>query len=105
MKDVDERYLTDYNQMVSLGIESIGETYLLASRTVNLDDEELEFCIREISSSGTLSYSRCAIFQIPRGMRVVQVTDIYARPVVTLKNEIKVVSGDGSLEKPYTLSV
>ena len=105
MKDVDERYLTDYNQMVSLGIESIGETYLLASRTVNLDDEELEFCIREISSSGTLSYSRCAVFQIPRGMRVVQVTDIYARPVVTLKNEIKVVSGDGSLEKPYTLSV
>ena len=105
MKDTDEHYLTDYNQIVSLGIESIGETYLLASRVVNLGTDRLDFCVREISSKGVLSDIYCAGFSIPRGRVSVHVTDIYVRPVITLKNEIKVVSGDGSLEKPYTLSV
>ena len=48
LRDEDENYLTDYNQMEDLGIEGIGEYYWLASRYVHSDSTISHFYVRYV---------------------------------------------------------
>ena len=50
LKDTDENYLTDWNQMNSLTIRSIGHAYWLASRRVDSYSDRSNFRVRYVLS-------------------------------------------------------
>ena len=55
LKDEDENYLTDWNQMNSLTIRNIGDDYWLASRYVSSNSNGSLFSVRSVDSIGRLS--------------------------------------------------
>ena len=104
----DTRYTTDLQAMEnatsqnSEGIQSIGGYYWLPNRYVFKTSEVGYFGIYTMSNNGETEYRR--------------MKDIYAngneyeyeyaygvRPVVTLKQEVKVTSGDGTILTPYQI--
>ena len=109
LKDTDNNYEADYNQMQSIvingqGIHNIGKNYWLDSRLVGAGSGYSVFCVRSVGASGSLNdgYTVCNVdsgggargFSRSSGLRL----------VFCLKSEIKVTGGDGSEENPYTLA-
>ena len=107
LKDTDNNYEADYNQMQSIvingqGIHNIGY-YWLASRHVRATSSNSSFYVRGVNTSGSLYNSRlCYVYSYGRtdGYRI----SIGLRPVFHLKSGIKVTGGDGSEGNPYTLA-
>ena len=108
LKDTDNNYEADWNQMQSIvingqGIHNIGKYYWLASRRVDANSGNSYFDVRRVYSNGNLSYSTlCDVASAGR-------TDGYSlgnglRLVFRLKSGIKVTGGDGSEGNPYTLA-
>ena len=108
LKDTDNNYTADYNQMQSIvingqGINNIGKTYWLASRRVNATSGNSYFGVRFVSTSGALSaYNLCYVQS--DGYASGYSRDGGLRLVFRLKSGIKVTGGDGSEGNPYTLA-
>ena len=104
LKDADENYRADLDQMTALSINEIGKTYWVASRYVYSNSYNCNFRVRYVSSSGGLNRSHYLCYVSSDGT-----TDAYSnengfRLVVRLKSGIKVVGGDGSESTPYILA-
>ena len=101
-KNDDSNYLTDYNQMVKLNINNIGDIYWLSSRVILPDPSSYTHCsVRCIDSSGNL-FNR---YMCKKGTSWTEgkAWTESLRPVFTLKPNIKVTGGSGTSEDPYTL--
>ena len=70
LKDTDNNYEADYNQMQSIvingqGIHNIGKYYWLASRYVNADSSRSRFSVRYVNTSGSLYRSiLCIVYSV-----------------------------------------
>ena len=99
-KDQDTNYTIDNNQMKSLGINLLDKEYWIASRGIITSSESTGFYLMAVESTGPLCWiagsdGKGFAFPFTYGFR----------PVITLKDGIKVTSGKGTLEEPYNLSV
>ena len=103
-KDTDTNYETDYEQMGTLGIRNIGKNYWLASRYVYTYSNDLNFAVRQVSSSGNLSYN-ILCYVLSDGLTIASSYSYGLRPCFTLKSGIKITGGDGTSGSPYTLGV
>ena len=104
MKNVDDKYLTDYNQMGILGIRGSNTNYWLASRDVDSRSHGSYFNVRYVNSSGGIN-NLCLCFVYSWG-GTDTLSDSYGfRPCFTLKSGIKITGGDGTEESPYTLGI
>ena len=54
LKNTDNNYLTDWNQMNSVNTHNISKAYWLTSRNVNSDSTRTYFYVRYVNSSGNL---------------------------------------------------
>ena len=102
MKSADTRYTTDLQAMQSKNMQSIGGYYWLPSRYVFKTSDVGYFGIYTISSSGTAEYRRM------KDMYVMGTSYEYeyaygVRPVVKLKDGIKLTSGTGTSSSPYEI--
>ena len=108
LKDTDNNYTADWNQMQSIvingqGIHNIGKYYWLASRIVGASSGSSNFCVRFVYTSGGLSYHNLCNVDSDGG--TYGLSHSYGlRPVFHLKSGIKVTGGDGSEGNPYTLA-
>ena len=108
LKDTDNNYEADYNQMQSIvingqGIHNIGKKYWLASRFVSAYSSSSNFYVRSVSTSGGLSSNGlCRVYS--GGTTNGNSYDHGLRLVFRLKSGIKVTGGDGSKGNPYTLA-
>ena len=99
MKNQDNNYITDSNQMKKLGISSANTSYWFASREVVGLTSGDSFRLR--SSRGEIE---CFFITSNGGSDWFQ-NEFSIRPVFTLKNSLKITSGDGSKDNPYNLRV
>ena len=108
LKDTDNNYTADWNQMQSIvingqGIHNIGKYYWLASRSVRAFSSISRFTVRAVNTSGGLyGNGLCNVYSDgnARGYSY----SYGLRPVFHLKSGIKVTGGDGSEGNPYTLA-
>ena len=107
LKDTDNNYEADYNQMQSIvingkGIHNIGKYYWLASRDVYASSSSSYFGVRLVLTSGSLYYTTLCL--VNSGDAHGYSYSYGLRPVFHLKSGIKVTGGDGSEGNPYTLA-
>ena len=108
LKDTDNNYTADYNQMQSIvingqGINNIGKTYWLASRYVYAYSSLSYFYVRSVGTGGALyNIALCSVRSA--GSTSGASRDSGLRLVFRLKSGIKVTGGDGSEGNPYTLA-
>ena len=108
LKDTDNNYTADYNQMQSIvingqGINNIGKTYWLASRIVLAGSSGSYFRVRFVYASGALRDNNlCSVSSV--GNASGYGSSYGLRLVFRLKSGIKVTGGDGSEGNPYTLA-
>ena len=102
LRNTDNNYSTDYNQMGTLGIRD-NATYWLASRFVEqFQSSDTIFTIRWVG--GETSNNLGAICHIWTGPNIASRDQTRGlRPVFTLKSGIKVTGGNGTESSPYTL--
>ena len=101
-KDTDENYLTDWNQMATLGIRAINESYWLASRYVGTDSSYSRFNVRYVTTSGNLNYH--SLCRVNSSGTAYSYSNTYGlRVVLTLESDIKVTGGNGEEGSAYTL--
>ena len=104
LRDTDDNYYTDYNKMKSLGIESIGKNYWVASRIVAKDSVSSTFFVRAIGTNGNLDYDY--ICEVRDNDKIRSSSRTYGfRPVFTLKSSVKIKGGNGTSSDPYTLGL
>lgn len=99
MKNQDNNYITDSNQMKKLEISSTNTPYWFASREVVGLTSGDSFRLR--SSRGKIE----CFFITPSGGSDWFQNTFSIRPVFTLKNNLKITSGDGSQNNPYNLGI
>ena len=100
LKNEDEQYETDLEQMNSINIAGTLSSYWLASRQIESSSETNSFKIR-LMNEGELS--AMDLFNVySAGHTFDNGYTSAIRPVFTLKSEIKVTGGDG-VDTPYTL--
>ncbi len=103
-KSADNNYVEDWNQMNNLVIYNIGKQYFLASRFVNDLGSYNGFAVRCVDVNHQLHYRYlCDIFSGDVATTLYKVS-AGLRPVLLLKSGVKITSGDGSEENPYTLA-
>ena len=104
LKDTDTNYETDCNQMTTLEINDIDDSYWLASRYVSSDSICSGFSVRCVDASGNVvSGDLCIV--ISYGGTGANDYSTGLRPVFTLKSGIKVTGGNGESGTPYTLGL
>ena len=106
LKNTDNNYLTDWNQMQKLEIQISNAEYWLASRIVNSTSSSSRFSVRYVGFTGYLheDYLACRIYSSGED------ADSYSytkglRVVFTLKPEVRVTGGNGTSSSPYTLGL
>ena len=104
LKDTDENYKADYDQMTVLSINNIGQYYWLASRIVDSDSSGSGFIVRDVDSSGNLYDYYYLCYVNSYSYMLSDICEYGLRPVFRLKSGIKVVGGDGSESTPYILA-
>ena len=98
-KGTDENYLSDFERMVSLKINTTGDNYWLASRYITDNSESVYFWLRSCNDNGegqpaAMWYTNeKVVFGFGDGLKL--------RPVVSLKDDIQFTSGDGTENNPY----
>ena len=101
-KDTDTNYLTDYNQMGTLNIRDMKESYWLASRLVNFDPSSTSFDVRDVDAYGYLSHY--GLFNVnDNGSSRYHSGTNGIRLCFILKPGIRVIEGIGTSGYPYTL--
>ena len=102
-KQMDTVYTTDYNKMRSLGIHRIlGSSYFLAARYLEVDTAGADFAVRIANSSGSLTSSDlCMITNSKVAYQYAQSSGV--RGVFILRNDLKIVGGNGTASSPYEL--
>ena len=108
LRDIDTNYVTDYNQMSSLGILDIGYQYWLASRHVQTYPVSSIFNVWFIDAAGKLGSSNDNHWMCFVNSSASTSAHRYTnglRPVFILKPEVKVTGGNGTSSSPYTLGV
>lgn len=102
-KDKDDNYKTDYDKMTKLSINSIEDEYWLASRDVWLYSTDGNFVVLTVNNSGDLRFQQlCRVFY--NGGNKMYAYKFKLRIVICLKSEIKITSGNGTTDNPYTLA-
>lgn len=118
LKVADENYKYDLDTINQYSLHSPGEKTLLASRYTDVKDNLNRYCIRTISTSGDLSndsnvlYFTATTQEIETGVKTYYGMDTntglpsngYVRPVITLKQDVKIKEGDGTKDNPYILA-
>lgn len=120
MKKADENYKYDLDVLNQYSLYSAGEETILASRNTLTDSGWKTYYLRYISSSGDLKndnldlYSIVDTEDIEKGMKAIDPTittnrnartnSQYVRPIITLKQDVKVKGGDGMKDNPYILA-
>ena len=103
LKDTDNNYEADWNQMNSLGIYNIGKSYWLDSRVTDATSIISNFYVRFVNASGNLFYDRlCYVYSGDNEHGESRSNGL--RLIFRLKSGIKVTGGDGSEGNPYTLA-
>ena len=101
-KNADNKHQIDWNQMRALGIYGIGDTYWVASRTIDASSYGCYFGIIYASGSGSISNASDLCTVKAGGISSISAT-YGIRPIFTLKPGIKVTGGSGTSDDPYTL--
>lgn len=120
----DNYYTTDFEGMKaatnqnSNGIANIGTDYYLASRVIYQEAvgliaadkqplaDDMVFCVRNVKADGTTSYAEIFANTDSAGTNYFgwyHLQDLGVRPVVTLKEGLKIISGNGSVTNPYII--
>ena len=102
LRDADNNYLTDWNQMNSLGIQNIRDCYWLASRNVTSSLYRSDFYVRFVHPSG---YNSCLCVVTFGGNADSNSITNGLRPIFLLRSNIKVTGGTGEEGSPYTLGI
>lgn len=100
LKNTDNNYLIDENQIKKLDIDNTRILYFYASRIAMDRGSDVLFGIRIVRSDGQSVFG---VFSNSQASSNVEQSGL--RPVFTLKSEIKVTGGNGTEESPYTLGV
>jgi len=98
-KQMEEEDFEDkvyYELFINNG-EGVYNTYLLSSRCLYLSNETVAFNIYKISKGNVDSHSFYSSKNISEG------TPIAFRPVITLNDNLSIVSGEGTEAEPYKL--
>ena len=101
-KNADNKHQIDWNQMRTLGIYGIGDTYWVASRTIDASSYGCYFGIIYASGSGSISNASDLCTVKAGGISSISAT-YGIRPIFILKTGIKVTGGSGTSDDPYTL--
>ena len=101
-KNKDNNHETDYNQMSTLGIQTIDNNYWFASRYMYTDTKYNNFGVNCMSNKGYALYNQLARVAKSGITFSHSVTD-GLRPVFHLRDNIKVTGGTGEESSPYTL--
>ena len=100
----DSNYVTDWNQMGTLGIRSTGTNYWLASRAVDRSNSSVElYDIRRVNTSGVITTDEMLFVYIDSGNLYPDTYTYAIRPVFTLKTTLKITGGSGTNSSPYRL--
>ena len=104
LKDTDTNYETDYNQMTTLGINDIDDSYWLASRGVSSGSYNSDFFVRSVYPIGEVRNDYLCYVAF-NGSTGADSNSYGLRPVFTLESGIKVTGGNGESGTPYTLGL
>lgn len=120
MKILDENYKYDMDILNQYSLHSVGEETTLASRNTLVESGWKTYSLRCISSSGDLKNDNLDLYsivekqEIEQGMKAISPTtntsrdartnSQYVRPIITLKQEVKIKGGDGTKDNPYILA-
>ena len=105
LKDTDTNYETDYNQITTLEIKDIDDSYWLASRYVYSSSSSSDFNVCFVGMGGGLNYFHFLCSVDFGGFTHTLKVSNRIRPVFTLKSGIKVTGGNGESGTPYTLGL
>ena len=105
LKDTDTNYETDCNQMTTLEINDIDDSYWLASRLVDSFSYYSLFRVRCVNTSGGVYNGDGLCYVVSNGRTNAYNESRGLRPVFTLKSGIKVTGGNGESGTPYTLGL
>ena len=112
IKDEDENYLIDWEQMKKLRIHIINKSYWLTSRAVNrdvVDNDRADIYLRDATNNGSVRTNLIANGWLDRWSSSTgyfwnnRDHSSRLRPVFKLKETIKITGGKGSEDEPYTL--
>lgn len=122
LKIADENYKYDLDILNKYSLHSAGEETLLASRYSKKDGNETVYqtymYLRNISTSGDVKEEGEMLYTVPsEGMQIMaqamsnmdmthsySTMSNYIRPIITLKEDVKVKSGNGTKDNPYILA-
>ena len=101
-KGEDTNYTADEEQLRSFNLLVTGYEYWLSSRYIFSNSTGCGLNIRRITASGSLFYGdMCSIYYT--GKAVGRGYDFALRPCILLRDDIEIVGGNGSEEKPYII--
>ena len=104
LKNADSKYVIDWTQINKLGINNINKVYWLASRRISSDSNGTTFYIRNTNDVDTgMSANLCNLSSSGRVFSN-EFSSYSLRIVMKLKDNIKVITGDGTFTNPYTLA-
>lgn len=107
-KSNEDNYLIDWNQLTSLNINNIGKKYFMGSHRswYNNTSGNFYFAMKAVNIEGIL-FIDSAIAGIDGTAYTLRHVgqDAGFRPVITLKNSIKVITGEGTQNTPYKLGI
>ena len=106
LKNTDTNSEIDYKQMEKYNMIKINsyENYWLASRFINFNNNQAEYYIRYIENSTEPSYEGGEFIMTDGNYMYITNEHTYAlRIVFTLRNDLKIIGGDG-VNTPYILS-
>ena len=102
LKNEDENYSMDYDQISKLGLRVADKGFWLASRGVYSISHRTYFMVHTISSSGVRSGNYLCYLE-SNGSTYSDSATNGLRPVFHLKSGLKVTGGNGTSDNPYTL--
>lgn len=122
LKLTDENYKYDIDVINKYSLHSAGEETLLASRYSKKEGNDTVYqtymYLRNISTSGDIKEEGELLYSVPsEGMQAMaqSISNMdmtnshttmsnYIRPIITLKQEVKIKGGDGTKDNPYILA-
>ncbi len=106
LKDEDDNYTIDYENLSNLNMLNTAEAYLMASRyneqgDVYFSSDGIHFKIRVVGAESEPIYGYNDDYNID----FISVNSFGFRPAFLLKGNLQIISGDGQQETPYELGV
>lgn len=104
MINADTDCSIDYNAMLAAGMTNIGKEYWMASRYIYIDVNGAGFLGTQVNMTGDIeSYCLKCVHEI--GTEREHEYSKAVRPVITLKSNVLVTSGNGNSTNPYKLGI